>query len=388
MFKYSFQIKLGLFIFGFLIVFTVFGLNWYMVKNIREDAREQVEYLARAYKDAINELEPENIQYILEILMPSINFPMVITSNDEIYAVKNLDINEEENTLAYEEKIREIIDRMDDVFAPLPVIGNDIEISRIHYGDPAIVGKLRWVPYFEVGLMFLYILLGFFGFQFFRNSEKRSIWMGMARETAHQLGTPISSLMGWVKLLEDGETPSEVIPYIHEDLSHLSQISNRFQKVGSYGKLKSVSLLKLAQKTADYMQARIPASSQIEIRVTGNDISVPGEDTLLSWALENLVKNALDAMRDNDGEITLRISESGNGAVIQVSDTGGGIARKNRNHIFRPGFSTKKRGWGLGLSLTRRIIEDIHKGKIILVSSKPGGTIFRIDLPKNNDFST
>ena len=381
MFKYSFQIKLGLFIFGFLIVFTVFGLNWYMVKNIREDAREQVEYLARAYKDAINNLEPDNIQYILEILMPSINFPMVITSNNEIYAVKNLNIKEKEDTSIYEEKIREIINRMDELFTPLPVMGNDIEISRIHYGDPAIVGKLRWVPYLEVGLMFLFILLGFFGFQFIRNSEKRSIWMGMARETAHQLGTPVSSLMGWIKLLEDGETPSEVIPYIHDDLSHLRQISNRFQKVGSYGKLKPVSLLELAQKTADYMKLRIPASSRIEIQIVGKDISVPGEDTLLSWALENLMKNALDAMRDNEGEITLRILESGNGAAIQVSDTGSGINRKNRRHIFRPGFSTKKRGWGLGLSLTRRIIEDIHHGKIALESSKPGGTVFRIDRP-------
>ncbi|NQU66795.1 MAG: HAMP domain-containing histidine kinase [Candidatus Marinimicrobia bacterium] len=381
MFKYSFQIKLGLFIFGFMIVFTVFGLNWYMVKNIREDAREQVEYLARAYTDAINNLEPENIQYILEIIMPSINFPMVITSNNEIYAVKNLNINYPEGSPEYEAKIRDIIVRMDESFTPLPVTGNDIEISRIHYGDPAIVGKLRWVPYLEVGLMILYILLGFFGFQFIRNSEKRSIWMGMARETAHQLGTPISSLMGWVKLLEDGESRKEVIPYIHEDISHLSQISNRFQKIGSHSKFKPVPLLKLAQKTADYMQARIPSSSRIQIVVSGEDATISGEETLLSWALENLVKNALDALKNNTGTITVEISQA-IGASIQVTDTGSGISRKNRNHIFKPGFSTKKRGWGLGLSLTRRIIEDIHRGKITLVSSKPGGTVFRIDLPK------
>ena len=382
MFKYALHIKLGFFIFGFVIVFTVFGLNWYMVKNIRDDAREQVEYLARAYSDAINNLEPKNIQYVLEILMPSISFPMVIMSNNEIYALKNLRIEEVEGSQEYRAKIQDIIQRMDDSFTPLLVMGNGIEISRIHYGDPAIVGKLRWVPYLEIGLMMVFILMGFFGFQFMRNSEKRSIWMGMARETAHQLGTPVSSLMGWVKLLEDGEKPNEIIPYIHDDLSHLSQISNRFQKIGSHSKFKSVSLLHLSQKTAEYIQVRVPTISHIQILVEGENISVPGEDTLLSWALENLVKNALDAIRDLAGRITIQVSESADKGMIRITDTGCGINRKHRSLVFRPGFSTKKRGWGLGLSLTRRIIEDIHRGRIILVSSKPGETIFMIELPK------
>ncbi len=381
MYKYSFRIKLGLFLFGIAIVFSVFGLNWYMVKSLREEARQQVEYLAKAYSNAINNSDTGNIQYVLDILLPSIHFPMIITSEDEIYAVKNVKLTEKKGTPEYEKKIRQIIAQMDATFEPLPVMGNDIEISRIHFGDPHIIRQLKWIPYFEVGVVLLFVFFGFIGFQFIRNSEKRSIWVGMARETAHQLGTPISSLMGWTKLLEDGENPKEIIPYVHEDLEHLRQISNRFQKIGSKSKFHPVSLLKIARSTAEYMEKRIPSNSRVSIEVTGEDIRIQGEETLLSWAMENMIKNSLDACKGGGGKVIVSIISMDNKALIQVEDTGKGISRKNWNNIFKPGFSTKQRGWGLGLSLTRRIVEDIHRGKLKLISSRPGKTVFGMFLP-------
>lgn len=381
MFKYSFRIKLGLFLFGIMIVLSVFGLNWYMVNSIREDAGEQVKHLAKAYTDAINNLDATNIQYVLEILLPSIHFPMVITSNDEIYAVKNVNIDEVIGSEQYSDKAWQIVRRMDKSFVPLIVTGNGKEISRIHYGDPEIVGKLQWVPYIEIGLAFLFVILGMLGFQFIRNSEKRSIWMGMAKETAHQLGTPVSSLMGWTKLLEEGEDSKDIIPAIYADLDHLSQISNRFQKIGSKSKFQKVSLLEISKKSADYMRLRIPSTADVKITVKGEKSIISGEETLLSWAMENLIKNAIDASLKSNGSISIDISSKPESAIIHITDSGSGIDRKNRKNIFNPGFSTKKRGWGLGLSLTRRIIEDNHHGQIRLISSKPGETIFKIELP-------
>ncbi len=378
-----FQIKLGLFLLGIVIILAVVWSNWLLIKEIRKDAHKQVEFLARAYSDAINKSEGDDIRYVMDYLLPSINFPIIITNPEEIYAWKNIHVGTDEKSPQFREELLRIEARMDESFDPLPVIWNDIQIGEIHFGDPEIVGQIQWLPYYEVGGVLIFVLFGFLGFQLIRKSERNFIWAGMARETAHQLGTPISSLLGWIKLLEDGE---ENIPALMEgmdqDIRRLSEISDRFHKIGSKPQFKKVNLLSVATSVGEYMQSRISSRSGVVIQTRGEAVEVDAEETLISWAIENLIKNAIDATRTKGGKIEITLRNDSGQAVLDVSDDGIGISRSQRRNIFRPGFSTKKRGWGLGLSLTRRIVEEIHSGSVRLMRSRPGETIFRIVLKK------
>ena len=206
----------------------------------------------------------------------------------------------------------------------------------------------------------------------------------MARETAHQLGTPVSSLMGWVKLLRgEKENLSIILDSMDEDILRLSEISERFSKIGSKPKLKNISIGELISEVSDYMINRLPKQSGITIHNSGdNNIIIQGDWVLLRWAVENLMKNALDAIGIGNGEISVMISNYGNEVQFDIRDTGKGINRSDWKNIFRPGYSSKRRGWGLGLSLTQRIVKEIHGGNIKVLSSKQGETIFRLTFPQ------
>ncbi|NOZ09245.1 MAG: HAMP domain-containing histidine kinase [FCB group bacterium] len=378
-----FQIKLGLFVLGIVVILAVVWSNWLLIEEIRKDARKQVEFLAKAYSDAINKSEGNDIRYVMDYLLPSINFPIIITNPDEIYAYKNINVEAEEGSPQFQEELKRIEARMDEAFDPLPVIWNEQQISEIHFGDPEIVGQIQWLPYFEVGGVLIFVLFGFLGFQLIRKSERNFIWAGMARETAHQLGTPISSLLGWLKLLEDGdEDLPALIAGMDQDIHRLNEISDRFHKIGSKPQFKKVNLMTIAASVCDYMQSRVSSRSGVKIETSGAAVEIRAEETLISWAIENLIKNAIDATHRRGGKIEITIQELPGQAILEIRDNGQGISRSLRRNIFRPGFSTKTRGWGLGLSLTRRIVEEIHSGSVRLVRSKPGETIFRITLKK------
>ncbi|MBC8213137.1 MAG: HAMP domain-containing histidine kinase [Candidatus Marinimicrobia bacterium] len=377
----SFKIKLGIFLTGVLIILGVFWLNQSMIVELRQGSNQQAEYFAKIYAEAINKPDAEDIKYVMDILLPSMNFPIIVTTADEISAWKNLDIKVDEKSPNFKFTIKKIIEKLDSEFTPLPIIWNDIKIGEIHYGDPAMVGKLAWLPYLEIGFAIVFLFLTFLGFQVLRRSEKNFIWAGMARETAHQLGTPVSSLMGWIKLLEDDEMDKEMIlKSMNQDVNRLSRISDRFHKIGSSPKLMEFNLTDMSKDVVDYMKTRLPSSSNTQITVSGDEAIISGEKVLLSWALENMVKNSIDACDSASGKIEVFISSLDVITVIDVVDNGKGIELKNRNNIFRPGYSTKKRGWGLGLSLSRRIIEEIHGGKIRVIKSKLGETVIRIEL--------
>ena len=383
-YRYSFNIKIGLFLFGLIIILVLFWLNWYLVEEIRGDARKQVEHLAVTYSEAISRSEGNAIQYVLEYVMPTINFPIIITSADEIYAFKNLNLELVDDEVERKERIQRLAKRMDVLFEPLSVPLVADRVMQIHYGDPAIIKQLRWLPYMELGGVFLFILVGFMGFQLVRRSEKNFIWAGLAREAAHQLGTPISSMLGWTKLLEDDHEDREaILTGMAQDLERLKAISERFHKIGANPLLSELDITQLARDSVIYMRTRIPARSKIQLNLVGEPLTIRGEPVLLTWALENLIKNALDAMRGYEGQIQVVISSENKRVIIDVQDNGSGISRTDRRNIFKPGFSTKTRGWGLGLSLTQRIIEVTHHGKIRLLRSRPGETVFRISLPLN-----
>ena len=376
----SANIKLALFALAITISSLIFWVNRQMVTQLRFDAQKQVKYLAQAYTKAINSTDEHELQFVLDVVLPSLNFPIVITTNKEIYATINLEIPYEEGSSQYNNAVWLIVHRMDDEFTPLKIVWENIEVGDIHFGDPDIVGRMRWLPVMELCLALLFILLSLWGMRLIRKSEKNSIYVGMARETAHQLGTPISSLMGWFKLLqEDPKNRDEIMDSIDDDIHRLTAISDRFAKIGSNPKKDDIDICKLIENIALYISHRISDHSKININTKIPESKwILGDETLLSWAFENLIKNSVDAIERGDGDIVIKlISISNNQIQIDIIDSGKGIPRKDRSNVFKPGFSSKKRGWGLGLSLTKRIIEELHQGKIFVLRSQPGETVIR-----------
>ena len=378
-----FNIKLSLFILAMTIIVMLFWINRILIDQLRSEAREQVGFLAKSYSDAINSSEQEDIRFIMDILLPSMNFPILITSNDEISAGLNLGISAKEGSNEYKAIAWEMVKKMDESFPPLDLVWEGKKWGEIHYADPQVIMRLRWMPYLEIGFGIVFIAITLWGFQLIRFSEKNLIFAGMARETAHQLGTPVSSLMGWVKLLRDEESDtSSILSAMDDDVLRLSEISERFSKIGSKPTLNAIKIYDLILESLNYIQNRLSKKSKINLVLNGNqDIIIQGDWILLRWAIENMLKNAIDAIGIGEGNISINIVTVNKYLSIQITDSGKGISRINWTNIFYPGFSTKTRGWGLGLSLTMRIIKEIHQGNICVLSSKPGETVFKITLP-------
>ena len=272
--------------------------------------------------------------------------------------------------------------------------GENAELQQLYYGNSAIVSTLAYFPYIQFGLLTLFLGLGYASLSSIKRNEQSKLWVGMARESAHQLGTPITSLMGWTTLLKDLSQQDEaMLSTIHElerDVERLQRIADRFNKIGSEPELKVMRAGPVLRNVAGYMGRRLPQLGgrvqlykdiEMEARIAINE-------QLFTWAIENLVKNAIDAMgNDNKGYVKMSSRTTPTGLQIDVEDTGKGIERKNIKDVFNPGFSTKNRGWGLGLSLARRIIEEYHGGRIFVHESTPGkGSIFRIELPTRHEY--
>ena len=285
----------------------------------------------------------------------------------------------------YIQEIDKIISLMDKNNKPLTIIEvNNKPVIQLHYGDSIIINSLRWISYLEFGFVFFIIILFVSSLYLIFSSEKNHIYAGMAREAAHQLGTPISSLMGWLKLLESqNKNTTEIYHSMKSDVKKLENISHKFNKIGSNPTLKKIELLSILKDVMDYYKSKLPKSSNIQINFKDNYSNtiyfVMGDSVLLYWAFENIIKNSIDSI-NNKGKIILSIFEDKNYIIIDFFDNGKGISRRNKNNIFKPGYSTKQRGWGLGLNLSKRIINNFHNGSITLLKSNKNETVFRIKL--------
>jgi len=408
--NYRFQtsIKLVLLVFALSMAFSVLWINSTIISNLREGNRRQIEKIAEFYSELLSEnetndseLNDEELQYAVEILIPILNnfeFPIIITTNlnvDEIsygdvYAINNVDLSYEKNTEQYLKQIKDMVRQMDSNFVPYDITaldsnGDKTVLLKIHYGDQKIIKTISMLPYLNFGFAILFISISAFGIQLIRTNERNSIYAGMARETAHQLGTPISSLLGWVELLKDkmlAKKRNKILNSMKSDLARLSEISDRFSKIGSRVNLKKVNLKSLLENVTMYMSNRLPKSSKTNLLLSvEKNATILGDPVLLSWAFENIIKNSIDAIVSQEGKIVVKLKQENDEVSLLFSDNGKGIKRNDWKNIFRPGFSTKKRGWGLGLSLTQRIIKDIHKGRILVVDSSNSGTQIKINLP-------
>ena len=276
---------------------------------------------------------------------------------------------------------------MDKEIDPVPISYENIVLGYLYYGDSRLIQQLQWLPYVEVGIIGLFILVGFFGYANIKRSEQRHIWVGMAKETAHQLGTPISSLMGWLEVMRSEKRPEkdQILSEIEKDLQRLSQVTERFSQIGSKPDLKKIDIRDVLGEVAEYIRRRAPQMGRlVTISELYGDVPLVAINRgLLQWAVENMLKNSLDAMDKEEGIIEIRLgSEENDGRIfIEIEDNGKGMDKIHKKRVFKPGYSTKQRGWGLGLTLARRIVEEYHGGKLFIKETKPGeGTTLRIEL--------
>ena len=379
------KIKIGLLFFGLaLVAGTIFYSNSIVVQ-LREDNRQIVTVYSRIIAKTINEENDANLGFVFDEIIKKVQFPIIYTdgSNIPLY-FRNLDQDLDQK------EILGLVKSMDQNNDPIPINYFDtnsdqvILLGYLHYGDSILIQKLRWLPLLEIFMVAIFIFIGFLGFNSIRENEKRQIWVGMARETAHQLSTPISALIGWVERIKSH--PNDALNTANEmksDMVRLEQIAERFSQMGSKSVLKRISINNLIDVQIKYLRKRIPSlGKDTELNVSKDkDIFIKGNEILLGWAIENIIRNGIDSIKSSKGKVDITVTKEGNYACLDITDNGIGINKKDWKNIFKPGFSSKKRGWGLGLSLVKRIINEIHHGTIKVISSTiGGGTTIQIKL--------
>lgn len=338
------------------------------------------------YNESLNYTELKAVledmidHFMEEITINSVGAPVIITNEDQskILSFGNLDTLLMKDT-AYVNRQLEI---MRDENEPLQIEFMNTGKATIFYRTSDLVQQMRYYPMIQFVVFALFLLIAYLLFSYARRSEQNQVWAGMAKETAHQLGTPLSSLMGWIELMKMQDEPFAGTYEMEKDIERLQIVTDRFSKIGSVPMLEPTDINYLIRDTMDYLRKRFSSKFDFEINLPEGELIMPLIPSLFRWVLENLTKNAIDAMGDK-GKITLDLIDDGDHIHIDMSDTGKGIAKSQIKQVFNPGFTSKKRGWGLGLSLAKRIIEDYHKGRIFVKSSVVGqGTTFRITLKK------
>lgn len=289
-------------------------------------------------------------------------------------------INIDEEKLQDSLQIQNLVNKFTSENEPIKVIVNNKVFQTIYYGNSPLLNKLKYYPLALLLIILLFAAVVYFFYRSSKNAEQNKLWTGMAKETAHQIGTPLSSLVGWTEILKTENVNAEYISEIEKDIDRLQTITERFSKIGSAPTLEKLDIVKLTESSYDYLKSRSSKLINFYIESPDNEIIVNVNPQLYSWTIENLVKNAIDAMKGK-GDLKLKISQTDKNVLIDISDTGKGIAKHQFTKIFEPGYTTKKRGWGLGLSLAKRIVEDYHNGKIKVLHSEIGkGTTIQISL--------
>lgn len=352
----------------------------YMVDKLKIEERNKVELWAKATQMIVDADTEQDLELLLSIIENNNTVPVILTEGeDNIIASVNFDPNKERDTLY----MREQLEKMKGGNEPIIFDLGEGFINTIYYKDSVILTQLTYFPYIQLGIITIFIVIAYLAFNSAKKAEENQLWTSLSRETAHQLGTPTSSLAGWVEVLQEKYPDMEVAAEMGLDVKRLEKITERFAKVGTKPSLSEENIVPLFDKTIAYLRKRV--SSKVDFIATfGKEepIILPVNSALFEWVIENLSKNAVDAM-GGEGTITYSIFSEEKEVYIDISDTGKGIPKKMVKKIFKPGYTTKKHGWGLGLSLAKRIIEEYHKGKLFVKESEPGkGTVIRIVLAK------
>lgn len=371
-----------------------------LVKDLSEQERERMQIWADATREIVNtgsgESEmPSNFDFLLSIIERNRTIPVLLTDDSgEIIMQRNFTLPEAADSTVFglsDVNRKFLLDKLSDLRKTPNVI--DIEMGaagkqHLYYEDSKVLKSLSFYPYVQVLVLLAFVLIVYYAVSSTKRAEQNKVWVGLSKETAHQLGTPISSLMAWLELLPDSGVSPEIVAEMDKDVKRLSTIASRFSKIGSRPSMEIEDLNEIVSHSAGYMSSRISSRIKLSVTTCSSPLPVSMSAPLAEWVMENLIKNAVDAM-EGSGSISVVLRQEKNAAVIEISDTGKGIPKKNHKAIFNPGFTTKKRGWGLGLTLTKRIVEEYHKGTIYVKRSEPGaGTTFAIEFPLSSETTT
>ncbi len=373
-----------------IVAFLIVSNN--LVKDLSVQERDRMQIWADATQRLTNADENTDFDFLLSIIQQNNSIPVLVADDeDNILMQRNFSLPEagDGDKITFFELSEMNQKFLNSKFKDLKNSPNIIEISiddttkqYIYYEDSILLKRLSYYPYVQLFVMIVIALILYLAVVYTKRAEQNKVWVGLSKETAHQLGTPISSLMAWTQLLESYGIDKEVAIEMDKDVNRLSVIADRFSKIGSKPELHLEYINDTVSKSLDYMKSRISGKININMELTNDDYGVMLSLSLFEWVMENLTKNAVDAM-DGAGTITITTGKEKDKVFVEIKDTGKGISRKNFKNVFNPGFTTKKRGWGLGLTLVKRIIEEYHNGKIFVKDSEIGvGTTFRFELPE------
>jgi sensor histidine kinase YesM len=360
----------------FLVGIGLIGVATYLYSNyLIQRVRRETETTSRIFASYVSgpgTSEEELLALLFREVIEKIDFPVVLTDAQGIpYSAKNVS----------DTNLIRVVKRLDKEHKPIPIVvrtGSDSTfVGYVHYGLSPFTRALRMIPFLMTAFLIAFLFLGFWGYLIYRKSEEEKIWYSLAKETAHQLATPLSSLSGWLETIKK-TIPEEIYEGIAEDAQRMKEVLEKFSRIGMQPRLIEKDPNPVIQKAVNYIKRR--AHKQIQFIENYEPLPlIKFDDILLDWAVENILKNGLDAIGSKPGVLSIKTQTGDGGIVIEISDTGGGI--KNTKDIFRPGYTTKKYGWGLGLVLTKRIIEGYHNGRLVLKRTGPGGTTFQIFIP-------
>lgn len=382
------------------IIFLLISNN--LVKELAQQERERMDIWAKATQRLATADVDADFEFLLAIISQNNSIPVLIADSDgEILDSRNFHLPEEQPGDSGEGFVPQLSERNREYLSkrlrralgdmtPEQAADNphiirvevyDNVYQYIYYEDSILLRRLSWYPYVQLTVMIILALIIYLAVKYTKRAEQDRVWVGLSKETAHQLGTPISSLMAWSQYLEASGVDTEVVGEIDKDVSRLSMIAERFSKIGSRPELRLEYLNEVVTQSLTYMRSRLSGHVDIRLRLDSDDFPVMLSRPLFEWVMENITKNAVDAMQ-GEGKIDISTGRDHDKAFVEIRDTGKGIARKNFRNVFNPGFTTKKRGWGLGLTLVKRIVEEYHSGRIFVKESEIGkGTTFRIEIP-------
>lgn len=380
------QVKIILVVAAIAIAVVSLVASNILTKDLARQERTKMEVWAEAMRALSQADENTDLALVLKVLNDNNTIPVVVLDNDEnVTDFRNVVINAKnyKDSLLYVSAMaKRLKNNKQNIRIQLSDASN--EYIDVCYDDSLMLKRLALYPYVQLGVVMLFVVVAIFALLTSKRAEQNKVWVGLSKETAHQLGTPISSLMAWTTILKETYPNDDLLPEMDKDVKRLQLIADRFSKIGSLPEAVPVSLSEVLDHVIDYMDRRTSKTIQLKKVFPADDIIIRLNASLFEWVIENLCKNAVDAMGGESGTITLRVETVGERVIVEVSDTGKGIKKKDMRNVFRPGFTTKSRGWGLGLSLAKRIVEEYHNGRIFVKSSELGkGTTFRIELKSN-----
>lgn len=377
------QVKIVLVVMAVIIALLSLSVSHYLVRDLSREEEQKMVVWAEAMRTLNEATEETDLNLVLTVINGNNTIPVIVLDKDgEVQTHRNVKIPTSVDTLAFlKEKAQDMTSAKESIRILLDDVNTE-DYIEICYDDSLLLKRLASYPYAQLGVVLIFVAVAIFALLSSKKAEQNKVWVGLSKETAHQLGTPISSLMAWTEILQDKYTDDDLIPEMSKDVHRLQVIADRFSKIGSMPEPKDENLVEVLERVVGYIERRTSNKVKIVRNIPTETVMVKINASLFEWVIENLCKNAIDAM-DGQGIITLCVQDSAKSVFIDVEDTGKGLPKSHYKTIFAPGFTTKKRGWGLGLSLAKRIVEEYHRGRIYVKSSEVNkGTIFRVELKK------